>query len=350
MPLAILLTMQRRTVGMLTVAVACLSLLLAPPAGAARETRIAGVVYLGDLPTVVAEHEALFARHGVDARIAFNLSGRDNLGRLRAGRTDFALMALTPFVLDLLADDTPNQPDDPIIVANLVHSTALNHVVSVADRGIRTPADLAGRRIGLARGTSSEFVWWLFAHFHGLDPAATEVVDRPVANIPEALASGDIDAAVVWEPWLSHLQERLQRDLMLFPGADIYTGKWVLVTTRRLAAAEPGLVRDVLAGYGDAIDFIEAEPEHAIEEYARRADTSTGLLREQWQELDHDLNLDWSLLTAIRQQLDWARSSGYPAAGGEPHVLDCIDSGPLRALRPAAVGIPRKPDSEGAAQ
>lgn len=312
----------------------------AAAAAAAQPVRIAGVVYLGDLPTLVAEHEGLFARHGIEAQVAFNDSGRGNLRRLRAGEADFALMALTPVVLDRLADATPGGPGDPVILASLVHSTRLNDVVTLARHGVDSPAGLAGRRVGLARGTNAEFVWWLFAHFHGLDPAGSVVVDLPVAGIPAALETGEVDAAVVWEPWTTRLRLRHGAGLIRFPGANIYTAKWVLVARRGFAGENAEPVRAVLAAYRDAIEFIEDHPERALGHYAARAGLGDGLPRAARQALDYDLSLDWSLIATFREQLDWARWAGYPAADVEVEVFEAIQPGPLRAAFPGSVSLP----------
>lgn len=320
-----------------------LSLLLA--AGAAAQTappvRIAGVVYLGDLPTVVAREEGLFRRHGLDARVELNDSGRDNLQRLRAGETDFALMALTPLVLDALADPDPGGADDPVILASLVHSTRLNHVVTLAGRGIATAADLAGRRLGLARGTNAEFVWWLFAHFHDLDPGTVELVDLAVAALPQALAKGTVDAAVVWEPWTSRLREAQGPALREFDGSNIYAAKWVLVASRRLVASRPERVQGVLASYRAAIEFIERRPEAALAHYTGltgrtpRPPAAGGPL------VDYQLSLDWSLIATLQEQLRWARTAGHgPASTAGVAVPALLNAAPLRRLQPTAVSLP----------
>ncbi len=128
-------------------------------ATSADEVRITGADYLGDLPTRVADHNNLFAAEGIDAVVAYSASGRDNLRALRAGETDFALMALTPLAIDLVMDPDPWGTDDPVILASVVHSTRLNHVVALGNGGPRKPADLVDGRIGLMRGTNAEFVW-----------------------------------------------------------------------------------------------------------------------------------------------------------------------------------------------
>jgi len=301
--------------------------------------KISGVLYLGDLPTLVAQREGFFEQHGFDVTVEYKHSGQENLQRLRAGETDFALMALTPIVIDRLADPTPG-PDNPVILASLVHSIQLNHVLARADSNIETPADLQGRRVAVQKGTNAEFVWWLFTHVHGIDSASVELVDRPVSQIPDGLIHGEFDAAVMWEPWSSLLEDRFGIQVRTFTGSNVYTAKWVLVTSRRFLSRHPDRVQAVLSSYHDAIEFIESGPERAIHLFSEHADVSPEILRRNWQALDYDLNLDWTLVATLLQQVDWARKAGYPEAGTTFNILGLIDTAPLRALYPRAVGIP----------
>lgn len=302
--------------------------------------RLAGVDYLVDLPTVIARHERLFARHGLEVDVQFNQSGKHNLEQLRAGETDFALMALTPIVLDRLADPSPGGADDPVILASLVQPIWLNYVVVPASGPVEHAADLPGRRVGLRKRTRAEFVWWLFAHFHGFDPASVELVDYPVEQIPDALRKGEVDAAVIWEPWLSRLRAPGDEAFRHLPCSNICAAQWVLVTTRASAHEQPERSRAVLAAYRDAIASIHRGPEAAITFYSRHADISEATLRNTWLALDFELHLQWSLLSALQQQIDWALQTDHGRAVEPISVLDLIDATALRLLEPSVVGIP----------
>lgn len=269
-----------------------------------RETaRIATALYLGDVPTIVADERNLFSGQGVDARITRLASGRQSMAKLRAGEADFALMALTPFVLDRLADDDPGEPDDPVILANLVHSTDLLQIVSLESAGIRQAEDLRGHRIAVDRGTNSEFVWWLQEQFHGIERSGIELVDLPFPEMPDALTAGRIDAAVLWEPWVSKLDAQLaaasQPGVVHFHVNNLYAGKWVLVTTRGTADDRRALCRAVLEAYQQAIEFVDRKPQEAIAMFNRRMDLAEGLMDDHWNALDYNLNLDWGLIADL---------------------------------------------------
>lgn len=313
-------------------------------ADVAQAVRIAGAAYVGDLPTHVADQRGLFAEQGLDAAVDYSPSGKRNMARLRAGETDFALMALPPLVLDRLADSDPGGPDDPVILASLLQSHELTAIVVAPDSGIERPADLGGRRIAFERGTNTEFVWWLFERFHDLDPGSIEAVSIPFEETPEAVASGRVDAAVLPEPWVSRLDARLEATgrspVRRFDTRNLYAGRWVLVTTRRHVRHRREACRKVLAAYREAIEFIERAPADAISIYTENTGATDSILAERWEALDYDLNLDWALIASLQEQFRWARDVGLPNAGAPLYVLELLEAGPLHEVRADAVNIP----------
>lgn len=312
----------------------------APADVSENRVRINGVMYLGDLPTVVADKHGLFDRQDLDVDVSYRFSGKQNLALLRSGEADFALMTLTPLVLDVLSDPDPGGLDDPVILASVVHSTRLNHVVALTGSGVEEPADLIGRRVGLMKGTNGEFVWWLFAAFHGFNPELSTLVNHGIEALPDALINGEVDAAVIWEPWTSRLQYRVGDRLHSFAGSNVYTAKWVLAAPRRIVDRRPELVRAVLRAYREAIGFIDRRPEAAMRLYAGHAGVAMEMLRDNWDALVYELSLDWSLIATLQQELDWARGAGYSPTGGEPEILRMMDPAPLRAVEPGVVGVP----------
>ncbi len=319
-------------------------LCLVVPVSAAGDSRdgirLSGVTYLGDLPTLIAEEEGFFASQGLDIDVIRRDSGRDNLKALQAGHTDFALMALSPLVLDRLATIGPSRPNEPVILASLVYSARLNHVVVKRAGRVRQPSDLEGKRVGLMKGTNSEYLWWLFSIYHRLDSSRVTVVDIPAADQPEALMAGEVDALVTWEPWTSRLANRAEGAIQTLAGSELYAENWVLVSTRETASQRADAVLRILQAYRDAIDFIQTHPVQSREKYAEFMDLDPETaLRES--RLPHfGLNLDWSLLFDLQQMVQWAEKAGKTERFEAPNILSWIEPELMRRLLPLHVGIP----------
>ena len=327
------------------IAAVFLSSIGAADSNASREVRIAGAAYLGDLPTHVAEKRGLFADEGLQAKVHYSESGKQNLMRLRAGETDFALMALTPLVLDYLADEDRGRLDDPVILASLLQSYELTAVLAVPGTGIERPADLAGRRVGFERGANTEFVWWLFEQVHGIDPETMETVSLPFSRSAEAVFSNRVDAVVLPEPWALQLEARYRRiedvPLQRFDIHNLYAGRWIIVTSRQHVHERRDACRKVLAAYRQASEWIENSPSEAISIYAGSTHSSSRILVERWQALDYDINLDWALVSSLQEQLRWAHDQAIATVAGPRRVLQLIEPGPLREILPDAVNIPQ---------
>lgn len=302
--------------------------------------RLSGVVYLGDLPTLVAEEQGLFERHGLDLAVDYHHSGRETLTRLRAGETDFALMALTPLVLDRLSAGGSAEGEQPVILANVSHSVGLNHIVVLPDSPIEHPGQLAGHTIGLMSGTNADFILSIFSTYHGINPDDVTRRDLSTDEIGAALRAGEIDAGVLWEPWVDRLFEDIGMPVRRFSVSSAYTARWVLVTRRRLVEERPVQTAALLRVYEDAIEFIDREPERARALYAEHAELSAETVQGNWQGLIYDLSLNWSLLTALQQQIEWGRGELPDKPERDLSVLSLIMDGPLRSVAPAAVSIP----------
>ena len=307
-------------------------------AGAA-PVRIAGVSHLGDLPTFVAAERGLFTRAGIEARVSRVPNGRLALERLRAGTADFALMALTPLVLDRLADDTPNGPEDPVILASIVQSAHLNQIATLDDRGIREPADLAGRRLGLTRGTNAEFHWWLFARFHGIDPAAVEIVDLEKNALGDALEAGRVDTAVLWQPWTARLRASVGNRLHTFEHGALYDAHWVLATRRATAEDRPRLCADIIRAYADADAAIAREPAAVLERFYTALGLGDAMPQPAGYPYGFNVELGWSVLVGLGQQFDWAATTGRGDTTLRPSILAMMAPGPLRRAAPGAVNV-----------
>lgn len=305
-----------------------------------------GAQYAGDLPTLIASTEGFFNVNGLEIEASFGHVGKANMAALRRGELDYALMAMTPFVLDRMRDPTPGEDGDPAILANLTHGASNLKIIARPEEG--EPASLSaksleGKRIGLSQGTNAEYLWSLFADYHKLDRSKIDIADVPSEQIGDALAARQIDAAVIWAPWLQAIQSKFEFRLALFE-KDIqflYASRWILVTTKGTAPDRENRHKAVLRGYFDAIEWIQRHPNLAMKRFRTAwhiGDEQTAIPGVQ--DAIFDLTLDWSLYASYHQQLEWARRVGYPDRGGTGDFLTAVEPGPLRSLSPSSVLLP----------
>lgn len=308
--------------------------------------KLAGVNYLGDLPTVIASKNNLFEKHRLTIDVSFNDSGKQNLEDLRAGKVDFALMSSTPFILDKLANaGNDDQDNEPVILANLLHSTRMNQILTTQGRNIQTVTDLKGGKIGLTKGTNAEYLWWLYSVFYQVPPGSVEIIDLPVAELGEALINGQLDAIVVWQPWTGRFLTQYDGQLEQVEGSHVYSAKWILVSTKKMVRENPYYCQQVLKAYAEAIALIQSDTEKVMRTYRDTANKDH-IFVDDYQPGLYQLNLNWALIAELHQGIQWAKLQQLPGSDKPTDVMSWFAPEPLRTVAPFLVKIPTANSAE----
>lgn len=309
--------------------------------------KLAGVNYLGDLPTLVASKNNLFKKHHLNIDVSLTESGKQNLDDLRAGKVDFALMSSTPFILDKLANagNDEAQDNELVILGNLLHSTRLNQILTTQDRNIQTVNDLKDGKIGLPKGTNAEYLWWLYSVIYQVAPGSVEIVDLPVSELGAALINGEVDAVVVWQPWTNRFVQQYDGQLEQVEGSHVYSAKWLLVTTRKMVRDNPHYCQQILKAYAEAIRLIQSDTEKVMQLYSDHANKDQ-IAVTNYQPGSHQLNLNWALIAELHQGIQWAKLRNFPGSDQPTDVISWFAPEPMRAIKPFLVKIPTASSAE----
>jgi len=104
--------------------------------------------------------------------------------------------------------------------------------------GIATLADLRGKRVATQLESSGAFFLDCMLRTVGLTSADVTLVpfmahtETPLSLVPEALRTGKIDAAALWEPQPQRAKVALGADTIEFADPAVYTEKFNLCTTQ----------------------------------------------------------------------------------------------------------------------
>jgi NitT/TauT family transport system substrate-binding protein len=279
----------------------------------------------------VALAEGLFEENGVRVEERAFAAGRDALGALLRGDVDVAVVYTTPVLR--AAPRAPN-----LEVLTTLHASAHNtRLVARRERGITTAADLAGKRVGLPRGTNAELFLETLLSFEGIAAERVEIVDLPPERCVDALGAGEVDAVAVWSPHVDRAVGALGPNGATQLSSDVYT-EVSLVATRadvrlQRRRAIVGLLRGLAAAEARAL----ADPDATLRIVA---ETSPGAnaetVREQWARIDPGVGLSHLLATVLRREDEWLRRSG--AVAGPPLDLGrLLQPGPLEEVAFEAV-------------
>ena len=211
--------------------------------------------WLGYGQWYVAEDQGFLADRGVSLEISnFNADAEMNAA-LAAGHLDMANVG-SQAALQFI-----EQGLDVSVV--LLLDTATTADAIIAGDGIKTVSDLKGKRVAFEEGATSEILLAEALEKEGLDiKTDIEVVPTDADQVASMLISGNIDAGVTYEPYISQAIAA-DSELLVVQSAADYPGliSDVLVVRNEVLEKDGDAVREVLAAWGDATDYFETNNE-----------------------------------------------------------------------------------------
>jgi putative hydroxymethylpyrimidine transport system substrate-binding protein len=254
---------QMRTAAALLAALAASAALAACGGGAEPGASQEATLVLDFTPNAVhagiysALREGFYRAAGVDLAVRPPSSSADAPKLLAAGRTDFAIFDIHDLAI-------ARRRGLPLVGVAPIVDRPLASVI--ARRPIDTPADLAGKTVGVTGVPSDNAVLDAILRAGGLGPSAVHRVTIGFGAVP-ALAAGRVDAATAFWNDEGVALRRRGVAVRIFRvdefGAPSYP-ELVLATTTRLARERPGLVRDVVSATRRGYAMTRTRPARAV--------------------------------------------------------------------------------------
>ncbi len=117
---------------------------------------------------------------------------------------------------------------------------------------IRTLADLKGRRLAYARGSSSHNLVAAALEKQGLDIASVNSVALSAADASFAFANDSVEAWAVWDPFFTIAQRRNRARVLAYQGDVLPHNSAFLLANADFARAHPEYVKHLVEGSAEA--------------------------------------------------------------------------------------------------
>ncbi len=226
----------------------------------------------GHLPMFIGAEKGFFLKHGVDARMKVVDTGTDMVNAMHNGEAQIGDMSVTTFlkavhsgepfkVIGIIMNDaTRDNADEPLAIVTK-KGTGINP---------NKVTDLKGKRIGLARGQTSDEYFKMV-----LRRAKMRYEDLTIENIwsqfglAPALREGKVDAVVSWEPYVTQVLEQVPDSFLVIRGG--HHMSYVMVATAHGPTVEgnPAVVRSIAAGLAASSHFTRNNRDEAVEIFAK---------------------------------------------------------------------------------
>jgi putative hydroxymethylpyrimidine transport system substrate-binding protein len=226
--------------------------------------------------------EGYYKDAGVDLAVRAPSSSTDAPKLLAAGRTEFAILDIHDLAI-------ARRRGLPLVGVAPIVDRPLASVIAADRHAVRTPADLAGKTVGVTGLPSDNAVLDAILRAGGVRPGDVQRETIGFGAIP-ALASGRVDAATAfWNDEGVTLERRGVPIRVLRVddyGAPSYP-ELVLATTERLRREHPGLVRSVVRATHRGYALATSRPHRALDDLvAANPDLDRGEVAAQLAALD----------------------------------------------------------------
>ena len=272
----------------------------------------------GHLPMFIGAEKGFFAKHGVDAKMLVVDTGTDMVNAMHDGRAQIGDMSTTtylkavhagePFkVIGLIMNDaTRDNCDDPLAI------------VTKKGRGIEAGkvADLKGKKIGLARGQTSDEYFKMVLRRNKM-----KYEDLTIENIwsqfglAPALAEGKVDAVVSWEPYVTQVLTQVPDSYLVIRGGQHMSYVMVATAHGPTVESKPALVKAIAAGLAQSSHFTRNNPDEAVEIFAKWVPgTDVAIGKKAIRNIRFDPRLSANVLRAFENAEDEVLINTLPGA------------------------------------
>lgn len=201
--------------------------------------------------------------------------------------------------------NNPTAPNKPVAVM-MVYNNTPAAVLALKKSGIRTPADLAGKKLGAPVFDAGRKAWPIFAKANRIGNVAWTAMDPPLRET--MLVRGDVDAITGFSfTSLLNLEARgvKAEDVVILPypqhGVKLYGN--VVIASEAFLKKHPDAVKAFLRGFTKGVKDTVRDPQAAIATVKAR----DGLVNTALETRRLKLALDATVLTAD------ARAEGFGA-------------------------------------
>jgi ABC-type nitrate/sulfonate/bicarbonate transport system substrate-binding protein len=280
----------------------------------------------------VAKQKKFFEKHDLDVAISNFTSGKQSLDTVIGGGADIATTAEAPITAAAMAKQQ-------ITIIAKMESAGLK-TLATATSGIKTIADLRGKKLAFTAGTGGEVYTARLLKSAGLAASDVTLVNlRPQDTVP-AMVSGSIDAYSTWEPNIANGRKVLGTSAVLLDTKGIYSETFAIVVLRSYLLQNPDAVEKFLAALIDAEAWVKDNREEAVTLVAATIGMNRDELSSVWSDYEFNVAIDKPLMDILQIHAQWRLDSGnHPPGAVMPDFSAFIASDSLKKIDPARVSL-----------
>jgi ABC-type nitrate/sulfonate/bicarbonate transport system substrate-binding protein len=296
-------------------------------------------ITLGTLPLetstliFIAEDQQFFTRYGLKIDYKYFDTGLNTLNGLLNKEVDIAAPVGEYAMVGKILSKENIQAIGSIDKANY------QSIIGRRDRGISTPSDLKGNKIGVILGTQQEFYVVRFLELNGIQARDTTFVNITLAQAVNAIVSGDVAAVVTPPPYTDSILNNLGSNAVTWSVQSNQLTQQLMICRNEWIMQHPVLIERFIKSLAEAQDYLNQHPPEARAIVRKKLSLTDGEISRVWSQNQFSLSLDQSLIIAMEDEARWMMQNNLTPERQMPDFRKYIYVDGLKAVKPEVVNI-----------
>jgi ABC-type nitrate/sulfonate/bicarbonate transport system substrate-binding protein len=208
---------------------------------------------------------------------------------------------------------------------------------------IKSTMDLKGKRVGVTKGTASEYLLSTLLAIEGLTMEDVELYHYKPEQLIQGFSNDEVDAIVSWEPFVFQALQLLGSKIKIHDTKSLSTLSFNLISQTAVGElVDKELVEKatcVIQGLYNAINYIASHPKESKKIVIDELNLDPAFIDWVWPDYIFKLGLNQSLILNIKSQAVWAVETQMSEFKEVPNSERFVDSRALSQVEPGAVNI-----------
>jgi len=253
---------------------------------------------------IIAKKTGIFERHGLNVELQYVQAAKQAMDALVGGAADVAnVVEINVAFLGFSGEKNVS------VIATICESYD-GAIIARKDKGIAKPADLAGKKVGILQGTTSQVFADRFMKANGVDSKGVTIINLQPVAIQASILNGEIDAGSVWEPFTHNIVQQLGDKCIVFSDRDAYTGYMNAAVRKDWLAKNADVAKSLIQSLAEAEIYVTEHKDQAIDIVSTEINLPKETLQKIWESYKYDLYLSPAKLTdTIKKEGEWVKGS-----------------------------------------
>tara|TARA_R110001583_G_scaffold177396_1_gene332425 strand:- start:15915 stop:16973 length:1059 start_codon:yes stop_codon:yes gene_type:complete len=217
-------------------------------------------------------------------------------------------------------------------------------LITRSSDNIKSTLGLKGKKVGVIKGTASEYLLSTLLAIEGLKMGDVELYHYKPEQLIQGFSRNEVDAIVPWEPFVFKASQLLGSKIKIHDTKSLSTLSFNLISqTAGGELVDRELVEKakcVIQGLHTAINYIASHPQESKKIVIDELNLDPAFIDWVWPDYIFKLGLNQSLILNVRSQAVWAVETQMREFKDVPNSERFVDSRALLQVEPGAVNLP----------